>query len=279
MRSPVSPCKKCGGERRRKPSGQAVCDPCKRQESIDYRKRNQETIKAYTKKHYAEHKEQESERHKRWYAENTELAKQRKHPLRSRHTNMIHRCYNENCEAYANYGARGITVCDRWLGEGGFERYVEDVYPTYVPGLTLDRIDNDGNYEPNNVRWVSRTVQNNNTRTKLKYKLSIPANTPVYSEYGVLGTLMDFCKLHNLPLIIGKYRYAQHANEDWILHSDVDNRYYEYDGHRYNMTELSLLSNLRFDVIRSRIQKYGWTVARAVETPSSGVLTLDLPRG
>lgn len=79
----------------------------------------------------------------------------------------IKRCHRENAQAYANYGARGIAVCDRWRfgedGKTGLQCFIEDMGPR-PDGLTLDRIDNDGNYEPSNCRWATWLTQMGNTR-------------------------------------------------------------------------------------------------------------------
>lgn len=77
---------------------------------------------------------------------------------------MKRRCYRTQDISYANYGGRGIKVCDRWLNS--FEAFLEDMGPRPV-GSSLDRIDCDGNYEPGNVRWSTIKEQQNNRRNSI----------------------------------------------------------------------------------------------------------------
>lgn len=74
---------------------------------------------------------------------------------------MRYRCFDEKAEQYKNYGARGITVCERWMS---YEYFLADMGEK-PPGLTIDRIDNDGNYEPSNCRWATAAEQRINQRT------------------------------------------------------------------------------------------------------------------
>jgi hypothetical protein len=81
------------------------------------------------------------------------------HPMYSRWLSMRDRCLNPKSPRYNRYGGRGITICERWLGREGFSNYLKDVGLPPTDGHSLDRINNDGNYEPRNVRWATRTEQ------------------------------------------------------------------------------------------------------------------------
>ena len=74
---------------------------------------------------------------------------------------MKRRCYDQKCDKFQYYGGRGISVCQRWLDS--FDNFIADV-GLRPPGLTLDRIYNDGNYEPGNVRWATHSQQMLNRR-------------------------------------------------------------------------------------------------------------------
>ena len=79
---------------------------------------------------------------------------------------MKERCHNPNQNRYKNYGGRGIKVCDRWLGEKGFANFLNDMGKRPADH-TLNRKDNDGNYEPNNCEWATYKDQARNTTTNV----------------------------------------------------------------------------------------------------------------
>lgn len=90
------------------------------------------------------------------------------------------RCFNPNSQHYHRYGGRGITMCDRW--RNSYADFSADI-GEQPEGMTLDRIDNDGHYEPSNVRWVSRKEQANNRATNV-----------VLTHNGLTMTLMQWAE-------------------------------------------------------------------------------------
>ena len=92
--------------------------------------------------------------------------------------NMKQRCLNPNCEAFAYYGGKGVSVCNKWLEFSGFW---EDMRDGYSEDLTLDRIDGNGNYELGNCRWATKQTQSENTSSNIW--LTIDGITDVFKKH------------------------------------------------------------------------------------------------
>ena len=90
---------------------------------------------------------------------------------------MLDRCRNPNHAAYPYYGRRGIRVCERWLD---FTSFLADM-GARPDGMTIERIDNNGNYEPGNCRWVAQSEQSKNTRANIQ--LTFNGRTMIASEW------------------------------------------------------------------------------------------------
>lgn len=109
--------------------------------------------------------------------------------------NMLQRCENPDREKYALYGGRGIGVCKEWHD---FVAFVEWAHQSgYESSLTIDRIDNDGDYEPSNCRWADATTQANNRSTNIVIKAcGITGNAIQWAN--LLGisqfTIYDWCR-------------------------------------------------------------------------------------
>lgn len=118
---------------------------------------------------------------------------------------MHGRCRNRGHTAYAYYGGRGISVCERW---SGFENFLADM-GEMPPGYSLDRIDNEGGYEPGNCRWVTMAEQARNKRNRVEYQHDgIGRSLAEWAE--VLGV--------NQELIRGRLRRG------WTFRDAISNR-------------------------------------------------------
>jgi hypothetical protein len=92
---------------------------------------------------------------------------------------MKARCSNPKNRIFHLYGGRGITVCDQWAAS--FENFLKDMGPRPAPDLSIDRINNDGNYEPGNCRWADKPTQSKNRRTTST--LCLNGETKTLSEW------------------------------------------------------------------------------------------------
>lgn len=117
--------------------------------------------------------------------------KLRNHRLYSIYHNMKSRCYNPNSTYYKYYGKRGVLICKDWLNdEGGFVNFYNwSIDNGYDESLTIDRIDVNGDYTPDNCRWVTRGVQMNNTNNN--HYIVINGETKTLQEWSIVYNISD----------------------------------------------------------------------------------------
>lgn len=204
---------------------------------------------------------------------------QTKSPHYSRWRLMIDRCTDQNCRAYKDYGARGIKVCDRWLD---INNYIADLPDGYQEGLELDRINNDGDYEPGNVKWSSKSENCSNRRSsriiefngeKLTAKewgarlgMSHGAIAERLDKWGwdvekALTTppLDDFGRMKRAH----EFRWAGHVKKQKTQPKIV--RTVEYNGSHVNLAELSRLTGISGKLLYKRIFERGWPIEKATK--------------
>lgn len=116
---------------------------------------------------------------------------------------MIDRCLNEDNKDYPRYGKRGITVCSRW---NSFENFLSDMGRKPHPHLSLDRINNEGNYCPENCRWTDATTQSNNRRSSVKLTWK-----------GKTLSLAEWSRVVGIGTTTLYYRYAKGLSTELIL--------------------------------------------------------------
>ena len=180
------------------------------------------------------------------------------HPLWSTWAAMRSRCRNPNATGYHRYGGRGIRVCERW---NDFPSFVADVGERPSPDHTLDRIRNDGDYEPGNVRWATKEQQSANMRNnrlvqfkgqRMPVRTALRASGEVVSRYSVLRR-------------IERGMSPEAALTTPARPAKPYNTQYKYKGKSLNLTEWAEATGVPVKLLRSRLRK-GWTLKAAIET-------------
>ena len=167
---------------------------------------------------------------------------------------MHRRCENKNRKSYKRYGGRGITVCEDWSGDHGFENFYEwSMSHGYSDDLTIDRIDNDKGYSPDNCRWTDYQTQANNSswNTWIDYN-------------GEKHTLAEWGRICNLE----PSRISSRIKNGWSIGESLgyekhithykDEVLYTIDGETHNIREWCRLRGLSVDTVRYR-REHNWT--------------------
>lgn len=161
---------------------------------------------------------------------------------------MRKRCLKQDSPRYQDYGGRGIGICDEWARD--FDAFVDwSMANGYEIGLTIDRIDNDGNYEPGNCRWSTRRQQNRNKRTNL-----------MVTYRGETKDLMTWCEELGL-----KYDPVHHR----ITHGwDVETAFTKpLTSEVESFASVCRRHGIKDTVVYDRINRLGWTLEKALNTP------------
>ena len=125
----------------------------------------------------------------------TEL-KRLNHKIYNSYRAMKQRCYNKNNIKYKDYGERGIKVCNEWL-ENPYNFYKWAIENGHKDNLTIDRINNYGDYEPSNCRWVDNYTQANNKRNNFNITYN-----------GITKTIHEWSRIYNIGVGTIRYRYT-----------------------------------------------------------------------
>lgn len=167
---------------------------------------------------------------------------------------MRQRCNNKNAPNYHNYGGRGITICSDW---NDFECFLKDMGERKSIEYSLDRIDNNGNYEPNNCRWATQKEQGNNQRTNV-----------ILDFYGTSKTVSEWSRIVN----INKNTLYDRIYKGWsifkALTTPAKDTYIvlELDGIKRTIAQWSRHSGIKEATLHSRLN-YGWNAERVLTTP------------
>lgn len=168
---------------------------------------------------------------------------------------MKRRCYNKNNKSYKYYGGRGIQICDRWLES--FLNFYKDMGPR-PPKFTIERRDNNKNYEPDNCYWADRKTQANNT-SQNRY-ITYNGETLTVAQWGE-------------KLGLGREIIKDRLRWGWSIEdimttpiNDFKNKY-EYDGKIYTLSELSLKFNISEKILYDRIHKLKWSINDSINVP------------
>ena len=190
--------------------------------------------------------------------------------LYHKYRGMKERCYNKNYYRYDRYGGRGIKICDEWLGEHGFDNFykwaIDNGYDDNKKGYdqTLDRIDVDEDYSPDNCRWVNQKQQMRNYSKN------------VYVEYkGEKILLCEFCETHGITYSsyvtrnISRGLSVDELLLNWKANHDnaADTMTIREAAKYYKVCEETIYNWIRSGLLDAKIYSNKWRIKRGQERP------------
>ncbi len=189
---------------------------------------------------------------------------------------MRKRCFNPANKRYKDYGGRGITICARWMDS--FLNFLEDMGEKPSPQHSLDRIDNNGNYEPSNCRWATRIEQARNKRNNkilsfedLNLTVSEWAERLHVSKSFLFGRLKNGWTIQRAltepPVPPGANSHNNKGNMANIYAQTLPRRFYTFDGKTLHARAWADITGIGKTTIEMRINKYGWSIEKALTTP------------
>jgi hypothetical protein len=167
---------------------------------------------------------------------------------------MRARC-SAQCNANLSYQKKGITVCDRW---NDFKLFYEDMGKIPEGNYSIDRIDNDKDYEPSNCRWATQKTQCSNRGLFNR----------VYTYNGESLVLKDWAKKLNLSYsMLHKRIVYQNISFEEAITKPNKNKKFLWNGEYYSMKDLAEISGIPYKNIMDRVSGKKWSLERAMNTP------------
>lgn len=176
---------------------------------------------------------------------------------------MMQRCYNQENHNYERYGGRGITVCEEWKDFDNFEKWAISTIGNKTSNYTVDRIDNDGPYSPDNCRWATPKEQVRHRRDTIMITLD-----------GETKPLAEFCEIYGIKYTTVRERLKR----GWSIEETFKNKarslihhpekrvcdtYYEIDGIKKNVSDWSKEYGISRYTVYNRLKR-GWDIKSAL---------------
>ena len=142
-----------------------------------------------------------------------------KHRIYATWNNMMDRCYDTTTPNYKYYGARGIIVCDRWHD---VKNFIDDMYPSYIEGLTIDRENNDLGYSKDNCRWTTQTIQSRNTRILYSHNTTGYRGVHLHKK---ISKYVSVVSINNKNIILGYFNTAVEAariRDEYVTENNLE---------------------------------------------------------